>query len=284
MSEGTEPEDAELLDEVVSAVLDGEATALERARVEADPDARTRLEQLGELRGRLLATATPDHGGAGGRDLVAVAMAAAPHPHHEGGVLPAGAADLSQTAGPAVRHRGRPLALAGALAAAAVVVVVGIGVATRDQPSDLAGGALAESDATDEATSGDMSTTTASALDEPASAAATAPPALESRGDAETRQDDAAAKAPRPLEELGRAGDATELLERFEAAGAPSDATNPQGAASGFGSGGDGEVLSSACAEGAVAAGFVGDRRVVVVPAGDGFAVVDAATCEPLAG
>src|SRR5690349_6571253 len=45
-------------DELVSAVLDGEATADERARVEADPAARARLAELTTVRDRVAAPVT----------------------------------------------------------------------------------------------------------------------------------------------------------------------------------------------------------------------------------
>src|SRR5688572_8576296 len=45
-------------DELVAAVLDGEATADERARVEADPALRARLAQFAEVRRRVAAPVT----------------------------------------------------------------------------------------------------------------------------------------------------------------------------------------------------------------------------------
>lgn len=281
------PEEPGALDEVVSAVLDGEATPAERARVMADPRARARLKELALLRDRLRATATLPGDGVAGRDRVALALAASDADPAVDDVA-GGVAEIPVSAGRR-SSRNRPLAAVGALVAAAVVVVVGIGVATTEQPDDLAGGALAESDtaatssnAGVEASRGDTATTGA-APQVPGDEEAPAAPTLGARGEAgPPPQGPAAATSQGPME-LGRADDAAELLERFHAARATEGALDAD-AAEGFGSGGDGPASRSGCAAAALATGFVGDRRIVVVAVGDGFAVVDATTCARLAG
>lgn len=146
-------------DEIVSAVLDGEATADERARVEADPAARGRRAELADIR-RQVAASVPVPGEARERALAAalaefdqqrpadpvVAIAAGPVgsvAESEAGVdpLPAASDEL------AARRARRSARTARYLAAAAavVVVLVGIGALVRStgQQADLASTGLA---------------------------------------------------------------------------------------------------------------------------------------------
>lgn len=129
-------------DELVSAVLDGEATAVERARVEADPAARTRLAELAAVRDRVAApVAVPP---AAREQAVAAALAAFDTPAPTGGADPGPSGGAP--AGPAFRspdpglrdelaaRRARRSGSGGrylAAAAAIVVVLFGTVVALR---------------------------------------------------------------------------------------------------------------------------------------------------------
>lgn len=133
-------------DEIVSAVLDGEATDDERARVEADPAARRRLAELADLRRHLAApVAVPDDA----REQALAAALAAYDQQRLGdttgstpGVTAATSAATSAAgldpvpSAPdelAVRRARRSGRGARALAAAAaiVVVIIGIGALVR---------------------------------------------------------------------------------------------------------------------------------------------------------
>ncbi|HEY1278027.1 MAG TPA: hypothetical protein VGF22_00045 [Acidimicrobiales bacterium] len=105
-------------DELASAYLDGEATAAERARVEADPELVRRVAQLGVVRAAL--GAPGPSAGAETRDhAIATALAAASPP--------------AATVTPIERHRSsrRALTILGAAAAAVGVIAAVAVVATR---------------------------------------------------------------------------------------------------------------------------------------------------------
>lgn len=134
-------------DEIVSAVLDGEATADERARVDADPAARRRLAELADVRRHLAApVAVPDDAR---EQALAAALAAydeqrtatATGPDAPG--APSTASVTTSVAGPEPvppttdelagrrARRGGPGGRALAAAAAIVVVLIGIGALVR---------------------------------------------------------------------------------------------------------------------------------------------------------
>ena len=112
-------------DELISAVLDGEATAADTARVAADPVLSPRLEELRAVRGAVGAPVEPATSAA--RDhAIAAAMAAWPSSTTEPA---AGTADTTPPPPPpADASRRRPRWLVPALAAAAVAAIVGIAV------------------------------------------------------------------------------------------------------------------------------------------------------------
>lgn len=115
-------------DELVSAVLDGEATAEEVARVEADPALRARLEELRRLSTRV-ATPPPTAPALAAReDLIAAALTAAgrderdaPESGHVAEVVDLGA-----------RRRVPPPWVLGVAAAIAVLVLLAVPLALRD--------------------------------------------------------------------------------------------------------------------------------------------------------
>jgi len=130
-------------DEIVSAVLDGEATADERGRVEADPAARQRRTQLAEIR-RRVAAPVPVPGEAREQAL-AVALAEFDQQRSirsvaesEAGVdpLPPAGDELAARRTRRSERTARYLAAA----AAVVIVLVGIGALVRStgQETDLA--------------------------------------------------------------------------------------------------------------------------------------------------
>jgi hypothetical protein len=112
----TDPSDDQR-DELASAYLDGEATAAERARVEADPDLVRRVAELGVVRAALGAPGPSARAETRDRAITA-ALAASPP-----------AAKITPL------HRGRssrrPLAILGAAAAAVAVIAAVAVVATR---------------------------------------------------------------------------------------------------------------------------------------------------------
>lgn len=296
-----EPEDS-TLDELVSAVLDGEATPAERARVLADPVAVARLEELRSLRSRLLgtATATPSPDGV---DPVVLALEASGASEQDMTATgDRGTADVSAMPRPRVRRerrRGRPLAVVASLAAAAVVVVVGIGVASREGPSDLAGGAATEEpgdDAGAEAagtaeTDALASTSPSAARERTASTPAQGPPTHDAAGGVLSSAD---------VPDLGTARDAAELLDRYRATTTGDEAGSAESFADDSASSAevdgadvdrtetgraqDRTTARSTCAAAALATGTIADRTVIVVRSGGELVVLDALACTPVRG
>lgn len=133
-------------DDLVSAVLDGEATPEERARVETDPALRARLE---EFRRAAALVATPPSASAEAAREAALARAGAEH----GRRLMTGAAPAGRP------HRSTPRLLAVAAAVLLVVLVGGL-VVTRlgdDAGTDTAasGGGADATEAADETATAD---------------------------------------------------------------------------------------------------------------------------------
>lgn len=139
-------------DELLSAVLDGEATPEERALVDASPDARERLEQLREAAARVAEPVVPFATDVSARLLAHALDEALPAtPAEVEGAVSVSVPTLLPPEPPhlrdelaARRHRGRghgaawAAALAG-VAAAVLVIVVGVGFArssSRDTASD----------------------------------------------------------------------------------------------------------------------------------------------------
>jgi hypothetical protein len=149
-------------DELVSAVLDGEATPEERARVEADPAAQERLARFAEAR-RQIATPVTVPSEARERAIAAAlgafdAASSTPPPAPWAPVEPAAAPPRAVGGAPATapsdelaarRNRpGRGLRLLAA-AAAVVVVLIGVGAVIQraDQGEQVATSAPASQDA-----------------------------------------------------------------------------------------------------------------------------------------
>jgi hypothetical protein len=121
-------------DELVSAVLDGEATAEERARVEADPVLSARLEEFAAVRDQVAEPVQP-WSGADRERAIAAAKAAVRHHRAE----PVG------TVRPLRRRQGEvPRFLA--VAAAVLFVLLGIGFVASQTGGDDAGDDSASSD------------------------------------------------------------------------------------------------------------------------------------------
>lgn len=121
-------------DELVSAVLDGEATASERAIVEADPRLRARLEEFRALQESNRAIEPPDEAA---RDrAIARAVAEAPEPRTAGGGDPIVLAH---------HRRARRMAVLAAAAAVAIAVplVAVFVVADREETEHVASDAAA---------------------------------------------------------------------------------------------------------------------------------------------
>ncbi|WP_334144588.1 hypothetical protein, partial [Rhabdothermincola sp.] len=108
-------------DELVSAVLDGEASTEEEARVFADPDARARLERFRELAAQLrIPVAPPDP--AVREQLIGRALAAHHQDGRDGDGDPAAhRRDQPLPPSPAPRRRRAALPLRSAVAIAAAV-------------------------------------------------------------------------------------------------------------------------------------------------------------------
>ena len=156
----TEPID---YDELLSRVLDDEATSAERAQVHADGSLTARLELLRRTRD-LMAAPLPELDGQTVDELVARALRELPL---EDAAPPPAARDQGQTVAPVpppaslADRRRRPLPLILSAAAAVLLVVVAVpvlvGLAGNDDDSDQQDTAavgdepLAESDATDRA-------------------------------------------------------------------------------------------------------------------------------------
>jgi hypothetical protein len=171
-------------DELLSAVLDGEATPEERALVEASPEGRARLEQLRATAARLAEPVTPLAADVSAR-LLARAHDEAPPATTEGGerspatgatpdppTLPLSPGRRDELAGRRQRRRSWAGALAG-VAAAVLVVVVGVSLArggSRDSASDSSSGASASATANGSADAaaptGESSTALATSLAE----------------------------------------------------------------------------------------------------------------------
>lgn len=161
-------------DELLSAVLDGEATSEERALVESSPEARARLEELRAAAARLGEPVAPLDAAVAER-LLARALDEAPPstPVTTTTVDPvvAATADLpvsprgaDELAGRRQRRRSWAGALAG-VAAAVLLVVVGMSLArggSRDSASDASSGGSASATA-DESATADAAAPTAGA-------------------------------------------------------------------------------------------------------------------------
>jgi hypothetical protein len=135
-------------DELVSAVLDGEAGEDERARVEGDPVLRARLEELGSVRRAVAAPPPPPDPAARER-----AVAAALESWAAADARPAGAVPAPAPPAPIPLAARRRTHVWIASVAAAVVVALGVAgglVATRSDgsggDSTDTGAALAEAD------------------------------------------------------------------------------------------------------------------------------------------
>ncbi len=123
-------------DELLSAILDGEATGAEIRAVEADPRARARLEELREV--RILLGSSPEPTGAPPAHIaVGAALAefdrrnsSVDEPSPEGSVTPLPTRGRRNRRRPAGRSESYPRAMVAA-AAIVLVVVVGIGILTR---------------------------------------------------------------------------------------------------------------------------------------------------------
>lgn len=157
------PGSADLLDELVSAVLDGEATDDEVARVEADPTLRARRDELGRVAAAVASPVTP--ASAADRDrAIAAALAVAdgvPAPSEDAEVV-----DLRT----ARDRRRRTYQVAGSVAAVVLAAVLAVPLlSSRDDDSRDA--AFQE---VGSATSGDAADTDDSALSELAPGAGSA--------------------------------------------------------------------------------------------------------------
>jgi negative regulator of sigma E activity len=187
-------------DELVSAVLDGEATPHERALVEGSDAGRRRLEELREVRALVRQPVDPLRADLVdrlvGRALAAerAAPAASPGP---GSITDLGAV-RSRSSAP--RHRRWGPAVA---AAAAVVVVVGGIVA-------LAGSAGHDSASDDASSTSD----TASVYEQGASAADQVAP--ERAGGGENSSDGAASSSASPPLDLGEQADPDAALDAYQ--------------------------------------------------------------------
>jgi hypothetical protein len=143
-STGAQPVD----DDLVSAVLDGEATSGERALVEGSPEGRRRLEEL-RAAAAAVAAAVPPLEGATADALIARALDAAPTPVtvESSPTAPSVAAD-ELVARRRRRDTGRLWRRIGTAAAAAVVVVVA-GIAALARSGDRSSSDSASSSAAD---------------------------------------------------------------------------------------------------------------------------------------
>jgi hypothetical protein len=119
-------------DELVSAVLDGEATAEEVARVEADPVLSARLETFRQLSARVAAPPAPGPAAEARDELLATAV---------GGTLVAGSAsrtdrEAAEVVDLSTRRRVPPSWVLGVAAAIAVLVLLAVPMALRDGDTD----------------------------------------------------------------------------------------------------------------------------------------------------
>jgi hypothetical protein len=113
-------------DEIVSAVLDGEATPEERARVEADPVLAARLAELTAVRDAVAAPVTPPAADLRERAIAAAMAERRSKPEPFGNVRP-------------LRSRSADVPRFLAVAAAILVVLVGVGILARSGGRDDAG-------------------------------------------------------------------------------------------------------------------------------------------------
>ncbi|GEM_PF-4458811 len=125
-------------DELLSAIVDGEATEAERRAVEADPRARARLEEFRIVREALRASPEPIGTPPPARVAIEAALAEFDRREETHTVTPGGAAVTSMTTSPS-RNRRRPargpMLHRGAIASAAaaiVLVMLGIGLVVRN--------------------------------------------------------------------------------------------------------------------------------------------------------
>ncbi len=180
-------------DELVSAYLDGEASAVERARVEGDPALLARVEELRAVMGAISAPVAPPDERA--REA-AIERALAEHPAVGPGRSAAGgspAVVIDFTADAARRNRRRTLLVA---AAAALLVLMGLPLLLRER------------------------TSTQTASEAPTSAPSEAAPDLRSRG--------ADRSKPVPDEAAGSAHDGDEQAQTTTIAG-PNATTSSAG-------------------------------------------------------
>ena len=241
------------LDELVSAVLDGEATDDERARVAADPALQRRLAELGAIATAVAEPPTPLPPPVAD-DQIAAALDAwvGLESRTDRTVAPVTGAEVVDLG--AARSRRRPARQFALGAAAALVVVVGaallvVGTGEREETAfESVGEAITSDDATvtDEASAfPESGGAAADSLEEdrfaepgvegesvPTTSVASPPPtATQDAGDAE----DAEGSGVLLLGELGVIRDATELrtaVEAIEAAGlSPSAVTDEELAA-----------------------------------------------------
>ncbi|HKA04547.1 MAG TPA: zf-HC2 domain-containing protein [Acidimicrobiales bacterium] len=256
MSDPTRPPSDEL-DELASAYLDGEVTPDERARVEADPDLRARVGELGAVRAAL--AAPPDPADAAARDrALAAAHAEAVASGSTAAVVPIG------------RHRRsrRGLAVVGAVAAAVIAIVLVAVVTTR--PSDHSPNTASLSTGARDVSGGGAATTASAST---SFEAATASPTSAASGATTTTGATSAAAAPASGEPpyLGAASDEPglrALLNAGAASGASAPAVAPIPVPSGC------TVPSATLAgtltwQGTPALVFVGDGRATVVAGSD---------------
>jgi hypothetical protein len=190
-------------DELVSAVLDGEATAEERARVEGDPVLSARLQEFAAVRDQV-AEPVRTWSGADRERAIAAAKAAVRHhrPEERGNVRP-------------LRRRQGEIPRFLAVAAAVLFVLVGIGFLASQTSRDDAG----EDSAADAA---------AGSTDDTAAAESGADAAADAGDDGAGEEADAFSAAALNGTDLGTVADEDELEARLAEADAPTtnDATS----------------------------------------------------------
>lgn len=275
------PTDDELTDdELVSAVLDGEATAAQIDAVAADPRLSSRLEDFGRLHDLHVRSALADVGSSAPNadDRVTAALAAASAPATDGPDVP-GATVVSVVG----RRTPRWLTVAGA-AAAVLLVLGGLGLAVRggsgsdDSSASGVADSLERSEAADGGAEGGLSPSEATGL---ATTTIPAPTAVPPQSvDAESGTSDAASSAPSTDEQFRASlpwfGDFATVEQLLAAITPEVRAGWPVIDA----------ALSPCAVDGAatvqVAGATVAGTPVIVVADGDRITVYDQATCRPL--